>query len=159
MSSRRVVAVGDVVGGQVRVKKSDPTVFADYNVVCDGGCRGNPGQMYGSYQIATKNGRSRIERLADLGHGTNNEAEYLTLLEAVRDILRRCQMARVPTKDFTLAIRCDSRLAVNQINGVWGINAEHLMPIFDQIHEELAHFQSWTLKWVPRAEVVAVLGH
>jgi len=131
---------------------------ADYNVVCDGGCHGNPGQMYGSYQIRTRNGRSRIESNLQFEHGTNNVAEYKALLSALLDILERCEAAGVPTKRFSIAIRSDSQLMVNQINGVWGVNSDHLRPFFEAVHDELVCFKNWELSWVSREEVVRILG-
>lgn len=132
---------------------------SDYNIICDGGCKGNPGRMYGSYQIATKNGRSRIERLDDLGAGTNNVAEYKALLEAIQDILERCQKANVPTERFTLSVRSDSQLMVNQLNGVWNVSNERLQLLFEAIHDELTSFKNWDISWVSRDVTSAVLGH
>src|SRR5579859_5166032 len=45
----------------------------------DGGCLGNPGRKYGSFQVLSDGkkvaGRTRVE----FGHGTNNEAEFNAL--------------------------------------------------------------------------------
>ena len=59
---------------------------ADYTIIFDGGSRGNPGEGYGSYELRTRAER-QIERLTFGDHVTNNEAEYRTLIAALRDVL------------------------------------------------------------------------
>lgn len=130
----------------------------DYNIVFDGGCSGNPGQRYGSYQIKTKSGRARIER-CKFGYGTNNEAEYLSLITALGDIIARCQQAKVPLERFTVHIKSDSQLVVNQVAGNWGVNKPELRILCNQVQSHLKNFNAWHIEWQPREQIVKVLGH
>ena len=45
----------------------------------DGGCRPNPGQMQAAAVV-----RGAVHHVADLGHGTSEQAEWLALLHALR---------------------------------------------------------------------------
>lgn len=54
----------------------------DFLATVDGGALGNgpdTPKAYGSYHLATRDGRKQTVRL-DLGTATNNEAEYRTLI-------------------------------------------------------------------------------
>ena len=58
-----------------------------YVVTFDGGADPNPGKGYGSFHIASPNGKEILERrdFSDAGPAmTNNQAEYRTLIEALR---------------------------------------------------------------------------
>ena len=69
----------------------------------DGGCRPtNPGNKYGSYEISL-NGRqlSLVSRM-ELGHGTNNEAEFQILNRALGWVVEQIGMAGNTPKDFDL---------------------------------------------------------
>ena len=64
------------------------TTSGKVEIYFDGGCLGNPGQKYGSFQVKL-DGREIVKRSrVDFGFGTNNEAEFnalkLALDEAVR---------------------------------------------------------------------------
>lgn len=132
--------------------------IADYTVLFDGGCNGNPGPMYGSYRISTKDGRARIER-CKFGYGTNNQAEYLALITAVSDILARCQQAGVPLERYTISIYGDSQLVVNQVNGKWSVSNGELQQLHRRAVDALARFKEYHLTWQSRNEIVRALGH
>ena len=56
--------------------------MSDYTIVFDGGCKSNPGQMYGSYELTARTGLSNIQRCY-FTYGTSNQAEYLSLITAL----------------------------------------------------------------------------
>src|SRR3972149_8039814 len=63
--------------------------------------------------------QSRRVREMNVGNKTNNEAEYLALLEALQIISDKWAAGggRIPDKKGPIMIRSDSELVVNQING------------------------------------------
>ena len=68
-------------------------VYGKVEIYFDGGCLGNPGQKYGSFQIKL-DGKEIIKRSrVNFGFGTNNEAEFnalkLALDEAADGFKRR----------------------------------------------------------------------
>ncbi len=132
----------------------------DYLIVFDGGSRGNPGQGYGSYALTRlQDGARRLERLEFGGGYTNNEAEYDTLIAALQDLVQRIEEAGRRPEEFSLEIRGDSALVINQLQGRWKAKEARMAERRDRGRELLRRFGSVTLKAHPRAESVRVLGH
>ena len=138
----------------------EPAPSPDYILVFDGGSRGNPGWGYGSYAITrVLDGARRLERL-QLGDGyTNNEAEYDALIAALQDLLRRIEGAGRQPKEFSLEVRGDSALVINQLQGTWKANDPRMVERRDRCRPLLDRFGSVHLKTQPRQESVRVLGH
>jgi ribonuclease HI len=132
----------------------------DYVLIFDGGSKGNPGWGYGSYAISrTQDGAQRLERLA-LGDGfTSNEAEYDTLIAALEDLLLRIKEAGRQPQEFSLEVRGDSALVINQVQGKWQARETRMRDRRDRCLRLLRRFGSVTLVLQPRAESVRVLGH
>ena len=139
---------------------SEPSPSPDYLLVFDGGSRGNPGPGFGSYAITRlQDGARRLERL-DLGEGyTNNEAEYDTLIAALEDLIGRIEKAGRRPEEFSIEIRGDSALVINQVSGRWKAKEPRMEERRDRCRELLARFKAVTLKIQPRAESVRILGH
>ncbi len=97
----------------------------------DGGSRGNPGQagigvviesiVNGQRSIVTKFGKR-------IGIKTNNEAEYMAVIEALGEVLRK-KITKVDGIDFVL----DSLLVVNQLNGSYKVKQAHLQELLLKI--------------------------
>jgi ribonuclease HI len=137
-----------------------PAVSPDIVLTFDGGSRGNPGWGYGSYAIQrASDGAQRLERL-DLGDGyTNNEAEYDTLIAALRDLIRRLEATGRDPGEFTLEVRGDSALVMNQLEGTWKAKEPRMRERRDQCRQLLGRFGPVKLTAQPREESVRVLGH
>ena len=128
-----------------------------YRVTFDGGSSGNPGPGYGSYQI-TRGDRDVLEQVTfDLGPITNNEAEYLTLIQALhrlRDNTRPEQRS-----EASVEIVGDSQLVLNQVFGTWSVNKSTLAALRDAARSLMEEFGDVSHRWVPRADIVAIFGH
>jgi ribonuclease HI len=72
----------------------------------DGGCQPNPGRMEAAVVA-----RGVTHTFRDLGHGTNNDAEWLALIAALR-VAQDLQVA-----DFVLL--GDAATVIHQANGTW----------------------------------------
>jgi ribonuclease HI len=132
----------------------------DYVLVFDGGSQGNPGRGYGSYVIIrVQDGRQRLERLELGDHYTNNEAEYDTLIAALRDLIGRIEAARRDPAEFSLQVRGDSALVVRQLQGQWKVKEPRMQERVARCLPLLQRFGSVELKLQPREESVRVLGH
>jgi ribonuclease HI len=89
----------------------------------DGGSRGNPGPAgYGVH--ITRDDGSVVELKEAIGVATNNVAEYMGLLAALRWAVK--QGVR------TLHIRADSELLVKQMTGVHRVKNPRLQPLFEE---------------------------
>jgi ribonuclease HI len=107
----------------------------------DGGCRPNPGPM----EVAVVS-RGRTHIRTDLGHGDNNEAEWLALLHAV-------EIAKEVGATDVLLIG-DSTLVVEQARGR-RCRSPHLQPYLDRFQIAVTGFSRVRLKQVPRSKNLA----
>jgi ribonuclease HI len=129
---------------------------ADYLLVFDGGSLGNPGAGYGSYALFEGGRPGQAQRLDFPGSLTNNEAEYHTLLAALRDLLARLgdRAAR-----STLEVRGDSALVIQQVLGHWKAKDDRMRALRDETRGLLRRFARYRLVQQPREDTVRVLGH
>ncbi|MCS6910542.1 MAG: ribonuclease HI family protein [Anaerolineales bacterium] len=141
---------------QGRLPLSDWTGPVDYLIVFDGGSHGNPGPGYGSYVIFDARGDGQPVRLEFPGEVTNNEAEYQTLLAALRDLRQRLGHS---TGQLAIKILGDSRLVVQQVNGAWQTKEPRLRSLRNEVLAELRHFKAYRLAYQPREDTLKVLGH
>lgn len=96
------------------------------------------------------------ERVESREHSTNNEAEYLALLDALQ-----CAMNAEP--GTRVIIHSDSQLIVNQFNGKFTVGQPHLK-VLCRAAQDAAEFLRQAgveveVVWVPRKENVKRLGH
>ncbi len=131
-----------------------------YVLVFDGGSRGNPGPGYGSYAVTrTDTGQSRLERLDFHRRMTNNEAEYETLIVALEDLLSKLSHDGQRPGEFSVEIRGDSRLVIDQVTGRWKARDPRMARYRDRVRNLLERFGKVRLVQQPRARSVAILGH
>jgi ribonuclease HI len=132
----------------------------DFLAVVDGGSleHGTANRGYGSYRLSTRDGQKQTVRL-DLGTATNNEAEYRTLIAALKDLVDRIRQAGKSTTDYSLLVHTDSQLVVGQLTQGWKVKAANLRPLVDEAASLVQAFGRCDLVKVPRDEIVRVLGH
>ncbi|WP_276568976.1 reverse transcriptase-like protein [Thermanaerosceptrum fracticalcis] len=111
------------------------------NCFFDGASSGNPGPA-GIGAIILDKGEKIWEISRYIGEKTNNEAEYIALIELLKELQRRgIESCR---------IFGDSQLVINQVTGNWRINYHHLYKLWAQVHDLLK--EGHQLEWVPREE-------
>jgi ribonuclease HI len=128
------------------------------NLIFDGGSRGNPGIMFGSFMIEVEGNPSPPIRLR-MGHGTNNEAEYLSLLSGLETTIEMIKAQKIPLRQVDLVIRGDSQLVINQLSGAWKATDPRMRTYRDQAKRYLKKFGSAQLVHQPRNATVQLLGH
>jgi probable phosphoglycerate mutase len=112
-------------------------------VQADGGSRGNPGPAgYGAVVLDPDTGAVLSERWGYLGRTTNNVAEYSGVIAGLR--------AAAELGARHVAVRLDSRLIVQQMNGRWKVKHPAITPLADQVRELGRGFQTVTFDWLPR---------
>lgn len=132
---------------------------ADYTIVFDGGCIGNPGRGYGSYAISGRDGKRAITRLDFAGRATNNEAEYDTLIAALTRLIDMVHAQGTPPASVTVAVRGDSLLIISQVTGRWKAREPRMAERRDRVLALARQFRQVTFAQQPRAATVKVLGH
>ncbi len=135
--------------------------MADYSIVFDGGSKGNPGLGYGSYRIIrARDGKARLRRLEYPGQTTtNNEAEYMTLIRALDELVKGIRKAGHDPRAFSVEVQGDSQLVIRQVQGQWKVSEPRLRPLCQQAQQLLREFSRAELNWHRRARSVEVLGH
>jgi ribonuclease HI len=106
-----------------------------------------------------KDGAQRIERLALGDDYTNNEAEYDALIAALRDLIARIEAAGRDPAEFSLEVRGDSTLVINQLSGKWRIREPRMLERVERCRPLLRRFASVQLTQQPREQTVRLLGH
>lgn len=130
-----------------------------YQIFFDGGSKGNPGESFGSFLINEEQGQSRTPVRLYLGHGTNNEAEYLSLLSALETLLEELKFRKIKPKSAELKIYGDSQLVINQVNGDWKAKNTKLKAYRDKAIRLLIRFHSIEAIHQSRKMTLKVLGH
>jgi len=130
-----------------------------FQLVFDGGSIGNPGDAYGSYSIKRGRSQFRAPVRCDFGHGTNNEAEYLALIEGVKGILDEAQAEGIALEDIDLRIRGDSKLVLSQVEGSWKAKNPRMRALRDQARRLLKPFGAVQYQHHDRSFSVEILGH
>lgn len=110
----------------------------------DGGARGNPGPAALGVVIKTPAGETLAAFGEYLGAQTNNYAEYMAILAA----LRHAKELRAETVEM----RMDSELAVKQLKGEYRVKNPGLAVIYLKIHNELIQFKKVTFHHVRREQ-------
>jgi ribonuclease HI len=120
----------------------------------DGGCDPNPGPGYGSFLIERTDGPGRSLRRVVfdwLGDVTNNQCEYLTLIESLH------AMPPMPAGS-EIELVGDSRIVLYQVSGVWETN-DPLLSHLNRAVRRLVQPYDVRCRWVRRDEMVALFGH
>jgi len=129
---------------------------AGYEIVFDGGALGNPGKGYGSYEITCGGTVIRRHRHEYGDNVTNNQAEYRTLIEALKWLSSELGDA---SKSTALLVNGDSQLVLNQLMGKWKVKNEGLRPYHREASDLIRAFAKVSLVWHDRSNSVRRLGH
>lgn len=146
------------VSGRPRAVAQRPEP-ADITLIFDGGSLGNPGKGYGSFIVLGEVPTAEPVRLEYLGQKTNNEAEYLSLINGVRSILHELDLVGREPANLSLTVLSDSKLVVEQVSGRWKVKHAGLKPLHADAVNLVRRFGTWQLQWQPRSESVRLLGH
>ncbi len=97
----------------------------DFFINSDGGSRGNPGEAAYGFVIYDQNKKLIFEKGERIGINTNNVAEYMGVISALRWIKENSKVEN-PNIDFFL----DSELVTSQLNGAYKVKNENLRNLF-----------------------------
>lgn len=107
----------------------------DYLIYTDGGSRGNPGPSAYGFVIYDKDLRIVCEEGKTIGISTNNVAEYMGVVSALKWLLANNKIEN-PLVQFYL----DSTLVTNQMEGRFKIKNENLRNLYytaKQLEEQI----------------------
>jgi len=110
----------------------------------DGGSRGNPGPAAIGIVIGSK------EYSEYLGEKTNNQAEYLAAVFALKKVKQL--IGKKKAKEAEVEIRMDSELVTRQLGGRYKIMEKELQPLFVGVWNLRLDFKKVNFVYVPREE-------
>jgi ribonuclease HI len=125
------------------------------NLLCytDGGYDNvNKSNAYGSFKIFTDK-EEVLKRITYDFIKSSNEAEYQTIIELMHYIRENYP------EEIDIKIFADSKLMVNQINGIWKVKAENIKTFHETASGLFYSFNSISLVWITRKIIVKQLGH
>jgi ribonuclease HI len=108
----------------------------------DGLSKGNPGAAAIGATIKDERGKMLATISQRIGITTNNVAEYKALIAALKQALKM--------GGTQVEIRADSELMIRQLSGRYKIKSEGLKPLYIEVTQLLAKFESVALKHIPR---------
>jgi ribonuclease HI len=106
----------------------------------DGAARGNPGPAGGG--IVLVDGGKTEERHFFFGKKTNNQSEYLALIEGLK--------LAVSKKPACLNVYMDSELIVKQVQGKYKVKSRELVPLNSEVRSLLVRIPEWKIVHIPR---------
>ncbi len=110
----------------------------------DGGARGNPGPAATGIIIKNEDRKIISRAGAYLGVATNNEAEYIALIQG---------LTLAEEKGFDeLSCLLDSELVVNQLNGVYKVKNERIKVYFGQVRDLSKKFKFVSFTHIVRSQ-------
>ena len=115
-----------------------------YYIYTDGASRGNPGDSAYGFAIL-KDDEILYKGNGYLGEKTNNQAEYIALLEGLKKLLEL-------DINKNVIIYMDSQLIVRQIKGVYKIRNKKLKEYYKKIVKLLDKIENWNIKHINREE-------
>lgn len=111
-------------------------------IYTDGASRGNPGPASLGVHIVDDNGHIYKQMGEELGHQTNNFAEYSAVVKGLEIALEHHVRQ--------IVLRSDSQLLIRQLEGKYKVKSSHLRPLFQKCQELLKQFESFQLEHVQR---------
>jgi hypothetical protein len=105
------------------------------------------GPHIGDYKLWAKDGRSRTHTVQLEGGHPSDEAEYLTLIEALTDIVNRITKSGRDTTNYKLLIYSRQELMIKQLRGEYKVKALALQYVYNQAAALLSRFKSVTLTY------------
>ena len=110
----------------------------------DGAARGNPGPAAIGVIIKDENGKllARISR--GIGTTTNNQAEYQAIITALEKA--------ISLSILQVALKSDSELVVNQINGQYKIKNTGLRALYQRVVQLIGSLEGFSIAYIPREQ-------
>jgi ribonuclease HI len=114
------------------------------SIYVDGGSRGNPGQAAAAF-VVVENGKVTRKKGFFLGTKTNNEAEYSSVIFALKWLTERKEVLD------KVNIFLDSELVTKQLRGEYKMKSKNLMPLLKKARSLEKKISSKIIfRYVPR---------
>jgi ribonuclease HI len=113
-------------------------------IYTDGASRGNPGEAGAGVIIYNHRGEMVKKIKVYLGTTTNNVAEYMALIIALKEAVR--------LKADAVQLFSDSELMVRQIKGIYKVKDRKMQVLCSEVKKLLSHFISYDILSIERGK-------
>jgi ribonuclease HI len=136
----------------------------NFVVTCDGGSLGNGTKDsvgYGSFIVQRVNPKTKSRQFRHtFGAGiTNNEAEYMIVIEALKLIKSVLEASGVGVKGNSILIYSDSMLVIGQCQMEWKVKAANLRPLNTELMNLINKFRNVEFIKISGDTMKSILGH
>ena len=139
------MSVLEIEEGKVTPGRISPRDTANSVIInVDGASRGNPGPSGIGYCIHDNNGKITERRGEFIGFATSRMAEYY----AMRKGIERAIELGYKSVHFI----SDSLMVVNQLNGIFHIKNQDIIPVYKDIQKKIENFDAVSFTHVPRSK-------
>ena len=114
-------------------------------IYTDGASRGNPGPSASGYEIFA--GAKQISHAFFNGAKTNNEAEYIAIIAALKRVGEEFGYAN------TVSVHSDSELVIRQLSGKYKVKSSQLSTLHSEALSLLCKFAGYKLTNLRREHV------
>lgn len=112
-------------------------IYSELIIHTDGGSRGNPGPAAIGVTCTSAEGKTIFEIFENIGHQTNNVAEYTAVIHALKYLLEH----DIQSDKITFIL--DSELIVRQILGVYKIKEPHLKILHQSVQDLIQSLKNY----------------
>ncbi len=135
----------EIVGGKTTPGHISPRDTANsVSINVDGASRGNPGPSGIGYVISDEAGHIVEQGGEFIGFATSRVAEYLAMRKGID---RALELGYKSARFIS-----DSLMVVNQLNGIFHIKNQDIIPIYNDIQKTIEQFDAVSFTHVPRSE-------
>ena len=136
------LSVLEITEGKVTSHVASRDTASAVAIYVDGASRGNPGPAGIGYHIIDVDGTT-IEKGGEfIGFATSRVAEYLAMRNGVEKAIN--------LGFKTVHFFSDSLMVVNQLNGIFTVKNQDIMPIYEGIQKLLENFENASFTHIPR---------
>jgi ribonuclease HI len=116
--------------------------FTQLYIYTDGASRGNPGEAGAGIIMLNEEGKVIKKAHRYLGNTTNNVAEYMALIIALKEALE--------LKAEVIHLFSDSELIVRQIKGIYKVKDSKMRTLFNEAKKLLSKFIQYDIVSIDR---------
>ncbi len=139
------LSVVEIIDGKVTAGHISPRDTASsVTIYVDGASRGNPGPSGIGYRVVDVDGHVIEQGGEFIGFATSRVAEYYAMRSGVDRAIR----LGLKTVRFV----SDSLMVVNQLNGVFTVKNQDILPIYKDIESKLNNFEAVSFTHVDRSK-------
>ena len=134
----------EIINGTVAPSRISPRDTANSVAVnVDGASRGNPGPAGIGYCISDNAGQIVEQGGEFIGFATSRVAEYYAMRKGIE---RALELGYKRVRFFA-----DSLMVVNQLNGIFHIKNQDIIPIYNDIQSKIDQFDAVSFTHIPRS--------